>query len=68
MQKLVTLSFAAFHGFGGEKITHGEVQEHLAEYLSDGWRVASMMSVGSTGDVAVTAGWLAVLLEKHAAN
>ena len=68
MQNLVTLSFAVFHGWGGEKTTHGEVQEHLAEYLSDGWRVASMMSVGSTGDVAVTAGWPAVVMEKAAAN
>ena len=66
MQKLVTLAFTAFHG--GEKTAHGEVQEHLAEYLTDGWRVVSMMSVGSTGDVAATAGWLAVLLEKAATS
>ncbi len=45
------------------------VQEHLTNYLENGWKVVQMISVGSgigTGDDesgGYVAGWIAVLLE-----
>jgi hypothetical protein len=64
MQKLVTVALYASHTLGGPKLAHGEVQDHLAEYLTGGWRVVSITAVGSPGGAAATAGWMAVLLER----
>jgi hypothetical protein len=68
MQKLVTIALNAWVGLnisGSVKMMqHGEVEEHLAALLADGWRVVSMAQVGDTGGEGRTSGWLAVLLEK----
>lgn len=68
MQKLITI------GLTTQKPNELDVKEHLTELLKQGWIVRSMTSVGSTGvahstnshsrSIEVTAGWLAVLLEK----
>ena len=69
MQKLVTIYFN-----DENSATHG-VQEHLSNFLRDGWRIATMVplgsSVGSGGneyhpEEGKVKGWLAVLLEKLA--
>ena len=66
MQKLVTIYLRDL----GETEDKG-VREHLEKYLTDGWIIKSIVSVGAgTGaggesrDYAYIAGWLAVLLEK----
>jgi len=52
-----------------------EVQEHLQEYLEDGWKIESLHRVGTGAGYGAggeadaeghcyVAGWLAVLLEK----
>jgi hypothetical protein len=68
MQKLVTIAFNAWDGlaFGKapKKIVHGEIEDHLQDLLTDGWRVVSMSPVGTSGGDGRTSGWLAVLLEK----
>jgi hypothetical protein len=48
MQKLLTIAL------GGDR-PHGDVQDHLAEFLAQGWRVASVTPAGR---------WLAVVLER----
>lgn len=68
MQKLVTIAFNAWDGlaFGKapKRIVHGEIEDHLQDLLTDGWRVISMSPVGTNGGDGRTSGWLAVLLEK----
>lgn len=69
MQKLVTIYFRDYP-LGAAH----DVQEHLTEFLSDGWEVVSMTPVGSSvgtgsgGDEnqeeGCVKGWLAVLLRK----
>jgi hypothetical protein len=62
MQKLLTI---LLHDNSRDQSRHGEVEEHLREYLIDGWRVVSMASVGHTGGQSRgTRAWLAVVLEK----
>lgn len=41
MNKIVTV---ALHG---EPPRHGNVEEHLSQYLSSGWKVVSMVAVGA---------------------
>jgi hypothetical protein len=56
MQKLVTV----WLGSPGSA-----VNEHLNEYLGDGWRVKSMVGVGmAAAENELANGFLAVLLEK----
>lgn len=72
MQKLVTI-YLDREGYRlrGQKSpaqSHGEVQEHLEDYLSAGWEIKLMTSAGGAGvDGATTklgCGWIAVVLEK----
>ena len=70
MQKLVTIYLNVFAHmpkgkivlspyWGGEK--HGMVEEHLKDYLADGWIIESVCALGGgTGPE----GWLAVVLQK----
>ena len=67
MQKLITLYLSA------HKLPHGSVDEHLSEYLADGWRVATICAAGGAGAAAgvesyktfdSTSAWVAVVLEK----
>ena len=67
MQKLVTLYLSA------HKVKHGTVEEHLSEYLSDGWRVVTICAAGGAGAAAgvegyktfdSTSAWVTVVLEK----
>ncbi len=41
------------------------VQEHLDEYLQDGWRVVAITPIGSAGDGDELAAWFAVLLQRE---
>jgi hypothetical protein len=45
---------------------HGAVQQHLHEYLRDGWKITTISAAaGAAGDVGSRAsGWVMVLLEK----
>ena len=42
---------------------HGLVEEHLAPYLADGWRIQSVSSFGGCDGLAVR-GWITVLLDR----
>jgi len=67
MQKLVslyldTLGFERKRSgilFSTEEF-HGRVEEHLGEYLEDGWKVIHMTSMPTHG----TGAWVVVTLEK----
>ena len=62
MQKLVTVLLQ--DGSKSES-RHGQVEEHLDDYLSQGWRVVSVTSVGQTGGQSHgVRGWMVVVLEK----
>ena len=43
---------------------HGTIEEHLGEYLKDGWTIKSMTGFGGHSQSISVRGWLAVVLEK----
>jgi hypothetical protein len=43
---------------------HGAIEEHLAEYLKDGWIIASAAGFGGNSEGLIVRGWLAVVLQK----
>ncbi len=69
MQKLVTI-YLDNHAYMGKKFfrgsyadKHGFVEEHLKEYLNDGWKITQIHSLGGSADMAAK-GWIVALLEK----
>ena len=58
MQKVVTLFLSAW------KLEHGVTEEHLAAYLTDGWRVVSVTAAGGTDTINGLNTWVVVVLEK----
>jgi len=73
MQKLVTiyLDNSAYArgkmpvGSFGDK--HALVEEHLQQYLAEGWTIRSVSGFGGGSDGLSVRGWVIVLLEKNAA-
>jgi hypothetical protein len=70
VQKLVTI-YVDNHAYIGEKWLvgsfadkHGLVEEHLATYLDDGWKIVSLAGLGGGSDGNGARGWLAAVLEK----
>lgn len=66
-QKLVTI------GLFGSPPEHGNVEIHLENYLSDGWRIAQVLPAGvASGNTTIDednmcadfGGWLVVILER----
>jgi 1,6-anhydro-N-acetylmuramate kinase len=53
---------------GGYADKHGLVEEHLGEFLAQGWRVAEIHNFGSAGEQLGARGWITVLLEKPASS
>jgi len=43
---------------------HGLVEEHLSEFLNQGWRVVAIHGFGGSGESIAARGWITVLLEK----
>jgi hypothetical protein len=68
MHKLVTIALYGHYLRGPVyPLSHGSVEEHLSQFLEQGWRVVSVTSVGvAVGDICAFGGWLAVLLERNA--
>ena|GEM_PF-622824 len=46
--------------------SHGTVQEHLQDYLTDGWEIKAITGAGGGGTnvASIGCGWIAVVLEK----
>ena len=69
-QKLVTIYLDNLSYGKGKWINtgfadrHGMIEEHLVEYLSQGWLVRSVTGLGGSGESITGRGWLAVLLER----
>ncbi len=70
MQKLVTIyldnqvySKAKFFA-GGSAEKHGRVEEHLQDYLQQGWVIKAIHGFGGGSESFVACGWVVVLLEK----
>lgn len=67
MQKLVSiyLDVGGYDRKGGIRLSnsdlHGQVKEHLAEYLSSGWRIAHLTSLSGPA----TGGWIVAALENE---
>ena len=59
MQKLVTVRLEAPAMLDPSK-RHGELEEHLQQYLEDGWTIRSVSGLG-----AYYGGWIIVSLEKE---
>ena len=70
MQKLVTIYLDnGAYSQGKMLVTgydemHGAVEEHLANYLSDGWSIKSLAGLGGHSDGLSVRGWVAVVLER----
>jgi hypothetical protein len=62
MQKLITI---LLHDSSRDSGQHGEVEEHLKDYLLEGWRITSVTPVGQTGGQSRgTRAWLAIVLDR----
>ncbi len=60
-QKVVTIYLDNL----GQGLRHGQVHEHLASELADGWRVKSVSGIGGiSGLFRAARGWFLVVLEK----
>lgn len=70
MQKLVTVYLDSSAYMEGKWIKgthadkHGVVEEHLQEYLREGWHVISLFGFGGASEGVNARGWLAAVLEK----
>ena len=69
MQKLVTI-YLDNAAYGSPKVSgcyaskHAQVEEHLQEYLTQGWQVRSLHGIGGSSGLCCQ-GWFAVVLEKN---
>ena len=70
MQKLLTI-YLDNQAYKSEKWftvaqseKHTLVEEHLEQYLSNGWRVVQMTALGGAAESFYARGWVAVLIEK----
>jgi hypothetical protein len=67
MQKLVTI-YLDNTAYGKPKVIgcyekqHAQVEEHLQEYLAEGWQVHSLFGFGGSSGLCCQ-GWIAVVLE-----
>ncbi len=70
MQKLVTVYLDNMTYAKGKMIVgsfadkHGLVEEHLQDYLQNGWTVKAVHGFGGNSDGLSVRGWVIVLLEK----
>ncbi len=69
MQKLVTvyLDTETYHKgklFSRLADKHGLVEEHLQDYLQQGWTIKTIDGFGGSSELGSVRGWVAVLLEK----
>ncbi len=70
MQKLVTIYLDNIAYNEGSWIQmsyaerHGSVEEHLEEYLADGWRITNVNAAGGASEGAQARAWVVVVLEK----
>jgi hypothetical protein len=70
VQKLVTIYVDnSAYGKGKMIVTsyadmHGLVEEHLQNYLAEGWRINSVTGFGGNSESLSVRGWAIVVLEK----
>ncbi len=70
MQKLVTIYLDNGAYANGRMIVtsyaemHGRAEEHLANYLADGWSIKTLTALGGNSESLTVRGWLAAVLEK----
>jgi hypothetical protein len=43
---------------------HGLVEEHLSDFLTQGWRIAAIHGFGGGSESIAVRGWVTVLLER----
>ena len=74
MQKLVTV-YVDNSAYGKGKMLvgsyadkHGLVEEHLKDYLADGWSIVSITGFGGNSESIMARGWIVVVLEKKDAG
>ena len=70
MQKLVTI-YLDNNAYGKGKMLvtsyadmHGVVEEHLQNYLAEGWSIKSVAAFGGNSEALSVRGWVIVVLEK----
>jgi hypothetical protein len=70
MQKLVTIYLDnGAYARGKMLVTsyhdmHGLVEEHLTNFLAEGWSIKTLTAFGGNSEALSVRGWLAVVLEK----
>jgi hypothetical protein len=69
MHKLVTIYLKDWDDETEEGLEHAAVEEHLEEYLADGWTVRQLTPVpGHDAESGVNVVWLVVLLVKEGSS
>ncbi|MEN6334540.1 MAG: hypothetical protein ABFE01_09780 [Phycisphaerales bacterium] len=70
MQKLVSI-YLDNMAYGKGKVLignfaekHGLIEEHLENYLKDGWTIKAIHGFGGHDECVTVRGWVVVLLEK----
>ena len=43
---------------------HGLIEEHLASYLNDGWKIVTINALGGASDGLAVRGWIVAVLER----
>ncbi len=70
MQKLITIylnnqAYDKGKFFAGSNANkHGFVEEHLQNYLQEGWVIKAIHGMGGGSESFFASGWVVVLLEK----
>jgi hypothetical protein len=73
MQKLVTIYLDNSAYAKGKMIVgsfadkHALVEEHLQQYISEGWKISSVSAFGGGSEGLAVRGWVIVVLEKSEA-
>jgi hypothetical protein len=69
-QKLVTIYLDNIAYARGKTLVgsfadkHGLVEEHLAAFLAEGWKIAKIDAFGGGSESLAVRGWIVVLLER----
>lgn len=50
------------NGYG---LKHGMVEEHLSDYLNEGWRIVSANAAGGSSGAQIATVWVVVVLERN---
>jgi len=60
MQKLLTIYIS-----DAKSPKHGAIEEHLEQYMAEGWRIKKIDTLGGTHVQGALSGWIVVMIERN---